>query len=64
MIYFKKLWRIINYIRDMISKNVCKTIKGHIVFVYTFLDNCKCILLFHDMESNFKEFDLQDSMEI
>jgi hypothetical protein len=48
----------------MISKNVCKTIKGHIVFVYTFLDNCKCILLFHDMESNFKEFDLQDSMEI
>jgi hypothetical protein len=48
----------------MISTNVCKTIKGHIAFVYTFLNNCKCILLPHDMESNFKEFELQDSMEI
>jgi hypothetical protein len=29
-----------------------------------FLIIAKCILLFHDMKSNFKEFDLQDSMEI
>jgi hypothetical protein len=48
----------------MISTNVCQTIKEHIAFVYAFLDNCKCILLFHDMESNFKEFNLQDSMKI